>query len=89
MFARHLAPLRAEPRDDAERVTEALPGEPLEVEEERDGWARVRTAYGYPGWVRVGGALGRGGRLVARTEREPTPSTTHARCWGRRTSGAA
>jgi gamma-D-glutamyl-L-lysine dipeptidyl-peptidase len=58
-FARQLAPLRAEPRDDAEQVTQALPGEPLAVEEERDGWARVRTAYGYPGWVRlddVGGA---------------------------------
>ncbi|HET7567649.1 MAG TPA: C40 family peptidase [Gaiellaceae bacterium] len=51
-FAVHLAPLRAEPREDAERVTEALPGEPLRVEERRDGWARVRTAYGYPGWVR-------------------------------------
>ena len=43
-----LAPIRAEPSDDAEQVTQALPGEPLEVEEERDGWARVRTAYDYP-----------------------------------------
>ena len=52
-FARQLAPLHAEPSDDAECVTQALPGEPLAVEEERDGWARVRTAYDYPGWVRV------------------------------------
>jgi cell wall-associated NlpC family hydrolase len=44
--------LRAEPSDDAERVTEALRGEPLAVEEERDGWVRVRTAYDYPGWLR-------------------------------------
>jgi cell wall-associated NlpC family hydrolase len=44
--------IRAEPRDDAEQVTEALPGEPLTVEEERDGWARIRTAYDYPGWIR-------------------------------------
>ena len=43
-----VAPLRAEPRDDAEQVTQALRGEPLEVEERRDGWARVRTAYDYP-----------------------------------------
>ena len=47
-----LTPVRAEPREDAEQVTQALPGEPLWVEEEQDGWLRVRTAYGYPGWVR-------------------------------------
>ena len=46
------APIRAEPDDAAEQVTEALRGEPLEVEELRDGWARVRTAYDYPGWIR-------------------------------------
>jgi hypothetical protein len=50
---RHLAPVFAEPGDDAERVTEALPGEPLTVEESRDGWARIRTAYDYPGWIRA------------------------------------
>jgi cell wall-associated NlpC family hydrolase len=47
-----LAPLRAEPRDDAEQVTQALRGEPLAVVESRDEWARVVTAYAYPGWVR-------------------------------------
>ena len=46
-----VAPLRAEPADDAEQVTQALLGEPLRVEERRDGWARVVTAYDYPGWV--------------------------------------
>ena len=63
-----LAPIRAEPSDDAEQVTQALPGEPLEVEEERDGWARVRTAYDYPGWVRVDalGGEASAGWLVAR-----------------------
>ena len=53
-----VAPVRAEPSDDAEQVTQVLRGEPLTVEERRDGWARVRTAYDYPGWVRddvVGG----------------------------------
>ena len=29
-----------------------LRDEPVEVEETRDGWCRVRTAYDYPGWVR-------------------------------------
>ena len=44
-------PLRAEPRDDAEQVSEVLPGEPLVVEETRGAWTRVRTAYDYPGWL--------------------------------------
>jgi gamma-D-glutamyl-L-lysine dipeptidyl-peptidase len=47
-----VAPVRAEPSDEAEQVTQALLGEPLEVEERRDGWARMRTAYDYPGWIR-------------------------------------
>jgi gamma-D-glutamyl-L-lysine dipeptidyl-peptidase len=51
--ALRLAPVRAEPRDDAEQVTQALPGEPLDVDEERGDWAHVRTSYGYPGWVRA------------------------------------
>lgn len=46
-----LTAVRAEPRDDAEQVTQLLPGEPAEVVAEEDGWARVETAYGYPGWV--------------------------------------
>jgi cell wall-associated NlpC family hydrolase len=51
-FARHLTPLRAEPAEDAEQVTQALRGEPLSVLEERDDWVRVETAYAYPGWAR-------------------------------------
>jgi gamma-D-glutamyl-L-lysine dipeptidyl-peptidase len=45
-------PVRAEPSEDAKQVTEALPGEPLAVEARRAGWARIRTAYDYPGWIR-------------------------------------
>jgi hypothetical protein len=56
-FVRHPTPLRSEPDDAAEQVTEALPGEPLLVLEARDGWACVRTAYDYPGWLPQG-ALG-------------------------------
>ncbi len=48
-----VAPLRAEPRLDAEQVTQALPGEPLTVVVIAGAWARVRTAYDYPGWIRV------------------------------------
>jgi len=47
-----VAPVRAEPEDEAEQVTQLLRGEPLEVDERRGDWARVRTAYDYPGWVR-------------------------------------
>ena len=45
--------VRAEPSDDAEQVTQVLGGEPLTVDEVRDGWARIRTAYDYPGWIRA------------------------------------
>ena len=48
-----VAALRASPDDAAEQVTQALRGEPLRVEERREGWARVLTAYDYPGWVRA------------------------------------
>jgi cell wall-associated NlpC family hydrolase len=70
VFARHLTPLRAEPRDDAEQVTEALPGEPLTVHERADGWARVTTAYDYPGWARADALDGEADAdwLAARTE---------------------
>ena len=46
--------MRAEPRDDAEQVTQVLAGEPVSVEERREGWVRVKTAYDYPGWIREG-----------------------------------
>lgn len=47
-----VASIHAAPDDAAEQVTQALRGEPLRVEERREGWARVVTAYDYPGWVR-------------------------------------
>jgi gamma-D-glutamyl-L-lysine dipeptidyl-peptidase len=63
-----VAAVRAEPRDDAERVTELLRGEPVAVEERRGGWARIRTAYDYPGWVREEELTG-GGDPVAEARR--------------------
>jgi cell wall-associated NlpC family hydrolase len=60
-----VAAVRAEPREDAERVTELLEGESVRVEEERDGWARIVTAYDYPGWVRADALAGRSGDPVA------------------------
>jgi Bacterial dipeptidyl-peptidase Sh3 domain len=40
-----VAAVRAEPRADAERVTELLRGEPVRIEETSEGWMRIRTAY--------------------------------------------
>ena len=51
--ASDVASIHAAPHASSEQVTQALRGEPLAVEEERDGWARVRTAYDYPGWMRT------------------------------------
>lgn len=61
-----VAPIHAAPDASSEQVTQALRGEPLIVEERRDGWARVRTAYDYPGWISEA-ALGpdRGGTWLA------------------------
>jgi len=68
-----VAPIRAEPDDASEQVTQALRGEPLTVEESRDGWARVRTAYDYPGWIRQD-ALAHAPGTVPRTWlHEPPP----------------
>jgi cell wall-associated NlpC family hydrolase len=53
MCVAEAAPLRAEPDEAAEQVTQALAGEPLAIAEGRDEWVRVRTAYGYPGWIRA------------------------------------
>jgi gamma-D-glutamyl-L-lysine dipeptidyl-peptidase len=66
-----VAPVRAQPDDDAEQVTQALRGEPLELEEQRGEWARVRTAYGYPGWVRETALEPGEGELVADASGSP------------------
>jgi len=50
--ALEVAPIRSAPRDDAEQVTQALRGEPLEVGRREGGWVEVTTTYGYPGWMR-------------------------------------
>jgi gamma-D-glutamyl-L-lysine dipeptidyl-peptidase len=52
-----VAPIHRDADPASEQVTQALRGEPLTVEERRDGWARVRTAYDYPGWI-AAAALG-------------------------------
>jgi gamma-D-glutamyl-L-lysine dipeptidyl-peptidase len=62
-----VAPVRAAPTDGAEQVTQALRGDSLAVEERGGGWSRVRTAYGYPGWVRDEHLVGDDPVDVART----------------------
>jgi cell wall-associated NlpC family hydrolase len=63
--------VRAAPDDGAEQVTQALLGEPLLVEERRAGWARVVTAYDYPGWVREEVLADGAGELPAPVDGEP------------------
>jgi gamma-D-glutamyl-L-lysine dipeptidyl-peptidase len=60
-----VAAVRAEPDDGAERVTELLRGDAVRVEERRDRWARIVTAYDYPGWVREEALARRDGDPVA------------------------
>ena len=62
-----VAPVRADPRDDAEQVTQALRGERVSVLETSAGWARVETSYGYPGWMREPDLCGDSPLDVART----------------------
>jgi len=47
-----VAPVRAEPDDAAEQVTQLLLDEPVQVDERAGDWARIVTVYDYPGWVR-------------------------------------
>jgi cell wall-associated NlpC family hydrolase len=48
-----VAAVRAQPDDASEQVTQVLRGEPVTVEETHGDWARIQTAYEYPGWVQV------------------------------------
>ncbi len=48
-----VAPVHAEPDAASEQVTQVLRGEPLRVRERRGDWARIETAYDYPGWIRA------------------------------------
>jgi cell wall-associated NlpC family hydrolase len=52
-------------------VTQLLRGEPLTVTERRDAWARIRTAYGYPGWIRERALEAGSGALPPAEHRAP------------------
>ena len=53
--AAEVVAVRADPREEAEQVTQLLHGEPVTIEERCGDWARIRTVYDYPGWVRAAG----------------------------------
>jgi SH3-like domain-containing protein len=42
--------------EDADVVSQAIYGSPLKILEESEGWARVRTADDYAGWMRLDAA---------------------------------
>ena len=48
---RPYAPLRSRPSNDAEQHTQALFGDPVDVLEQENGWARVVLADGYEGYL--------------------------------------
>ena len=48
---RPFAPLRDKPKPSAEQHTQALFGDPVDVVERRNGWAKVVLADGYEGYV--------------------------------------
>jgi gamma-D-glutamyl-L-lysine dipeptidyl-peptidase len=66
-----VAPVRAQPRDAAEQMTQLVRGEPVRVEERRNGWSRIVTAYDYGGWVRAPALESGEGSLPAAGEPEP------------------
>jgi len=76
-FVRQATALHAEPDAASEQVSEALPGEPVTVAEQRNGWARVETAYDYTGWVEAA-SLG-GERRVDWLEPTAADPVEHAR----------
>lgn len=51
--SRAVADVRSEPRNTAERVSQALFGEAIEVLRYQDDWAFVRLSDGYLGWMHV------------------------------------
>ncbi len=47
-----IAPLRAQPSDKSEMVSQLLFGETMEIDEQKDNWRHVRCSWdGYSGWV--------------------------------------
>jgi cell wall-associated NlpC family hydrolase len=69
--ALEVAAVRAEPDDTAEQVTQLLRGESVQVESRAGGWARIRTAYDYPGWVREDALEDGKGGIVGGDHRSP------------------
>jgi len=66
-----VAPIRRDPADTSEQVTQALLGEPLSLGQSRGGWVPVTTGYGYPGWMRADDVEAGVGAYV--TDLEGTP----------------
>jgi len=48
-----VADMHASPAEDAEVISQAIYGSPLELLARKDGWFRVRTEDGYEGWMRA------------------------------------
>jgi gamma-D-glutamyl-L-lysine dipeptidyl-peptidase len=73
LINRAVADVRSEPRNDAERVTQTLFGEAVEVLRRQDTWAFVRLPDGYLGWMHVEPLL----RTTAEAVEHYTQHATH------------
>lgn len=69
-----VAPLLAEPRADAEQISQRLAGHELEVLEVRTPWFRVRGVDRYEGWVHAGFVRAMAAREIARRYAGPRTS---------------
>ena len=70
-------PLRAEPNDRSEQVSQVLFGETFEITEWKDNWVKIITSMdGYPGWI---GRLQFSmlGHLAYKRIRQTPPPITH------------
>lgn len=69
VVVRPVANMYSRPSQDADVVSQAIYGANVGVLEQKDGWARIRTADDYTGWtpladLKLGAAYGKSGRVA-------------------------
>ena len=72
-----IIPVRAEPSEKSEMVTQILFGEHFEMREQMVGWTSVKLAYdGYEGWIDTKMITQISGRTLSKIENNPTAITS-------------
>lgn len=71
-----LVPLRAEPGERSEQVSQVLFGEVFEIMEQKDQWARIITTFdGYEGWINALQFVSLGNIAYQALQKEPVHLT--------------